>query len=534
MFFFTSERKKAKALRQINDLSISLSTERNFDRLLEMILEAAIDISNADNGIFYTLNQDDTLEYTIMKSSSLNINYGGPSGEKVPFSPIKLYNANGEANFDRVSTSTAIKRTSINIENVYKSSTYNFTGTKAFDTMHSYRSQSILAVPVIYKNSKPLGVLHLTNAKGAWGRTTYFSTEVQSWIESLASIAAVTIEKQRLFLQEERFIDGIVKMLAFAIDKKSPHTSTHCQAIPAIVEMITDAACSEKEGYFASFDLNEIERHELKVAAWLHDCGKLTTPPHILEKSTKLETIYDRIELIETRLEILVRDNEIAYLKQEITQDTYTNTLSYLNKNLIFINKLNKGSEFVDDSKMTKLDKIAAFTWQKKLGNDNKELPFFSENEYQNLSIRKGTLTEEERKIVNYHIDITIEMLESLPFPEHLKNVPEYAGGHHERMDGSGFPKGLTRDEMSIPARIMAVADIFEALTSKDRPYKKPKTLSQALTIMAHMKRTNHIDPDIFDLFLKRKVYLQYAKKHLLTSQIDDINEEEILELSNG
>jgi HD-GYP domain-containing protein (c-di-GMP phosphodiesterase class II) len=165
---------------------------------------------------------------------------------------------------------------------------------------------------------------------------------------------------------------------------------------------------------------------------------------------------------------------------------------------------------------------IARYRWT---GPDGRERDFLDGDEVANLTVRFGTLTEEERRIINNHIVVTIRMLESLPWPQHLKNVPEYAGGHHERMDGKGYPRGLTGGQMSVQARVMAIADIFEALTARDRPYKKGKLLSESLRILGNFAVNGHIDPDLFDVFIRRKVYLEYAQKNMDPHQIDAVDE---------
>jgi HD-GYP domain-containing protein (c-di-GMP phosphodiesterase class II) len=249
----------------------------------------------------------------------------------------------------------------------------------------------------------------------------------------------------------------------------------------------------------------------------------------VVDKATKLETIYDRIGVIDTRFEILKRDTEIEYLKalQQGKEDTqildtaYRNRIKELEDDQAFLQIANKGGEFMDDDHKTRIYEIAENRWQ---NSDGEIVAFLSKDEVYNLCISKGTLTDEERTVINHHIVATIKMLESLPYPKHLQRVPEFAGGHHERMDGKGYPRGLTRDQMSVQARVMGIADIFEALTAKDRPYKKGMKLSLALTILGRMKLDNHIDPDLFDIFIREKVYMKYAEGFLDKAQIDEVD----------
>jgi HD-GYP domain-containing protein (c-di-GMP phosphodiesterase class II) len=360
------------------------------------------------------------------------------------------------------------------------------------------------------------------------GEVVPFSKEVQPIIEALASQAAVSLDNQQLIQAQKDLLEAFIKVIAHAIDRKSPYTGGHCERVPVITEMLTEAAIKDQNGPFRGFSMNDEEWYELHIAAWLHDCGKVTTPEYVVDKATKLETIYDRIETVRTRFEVLKRDAEIAYLRacmapeadQANLKAEYDAQIAALEEDRQFIETANIGGEFMDDADIDRIHRIAQAEWVDWSGQRQ---PFLSDNEVHNLTIRRGTLTDEERKIINDHIVVTIDMLEQLPFPRHLRRVPEYAGGHHEKMDGTGYPRGLTKDQMSVPARIMAIADIFEALTAGDRPYKKAKKLSEAIKIMSYMKKDNHIDPELFDLFLSAGVYLKYAQRYLPPDLIDEV-----------
>ena len=291
-------------------------------------------------------------------------------------------------------------------------------------------------------------------------------------------------------------------------------------------------------GPLKSFSMSEEDRYELYIAGWLHDCGKVTTPEYVVDKATKLETIFDRIELVEIRYEVMKRDAEVRMLKRKLAaagiedddpggelQDAYHRELEGFEADREFLRRCNIGGEFMRDDDKTEVRRIAGQTWVDQAG---REQPFLSQEEVYNLTIERGTLTPEERQIINYHIEATIKMLESLPYPKHLERVPEFAGGHHERMDGKGYPRGLNRAQMSVQARAMGIADIFEALTAGDRPYKDAMTLSTALTILGRMKEDEHIDPDLFDVFIREKVYMDYAEKFLEPKQIDEVDLETI------
>jgi response regulator RpfG family c-di-GMP phosphodiesterase len=289
--------------------------------------------------------------------------------------------------------------------------------------------------------------------------------------------------------------------------------------------MLAEAANRSKQGGLKDFNLTDKDRYELKIAGLLHDCGKITTPVHVVDKSTKMQTIFDRIHLVDTRFEVLKRDKKIEFLEGKRTRDEYEATLRQLDDDREFLRHSNIGTEKMSEDDVARVQDIAKYQWSNVGGE---QVDFLNAEEIENLTIRAGTLTAAERQIINHHIVVTIKMLESLPWPNHLKHVPEYAGGHHERMDGKGYPKGLTHDQMSVQARLMGIADIFEALTAKDRPYKEGKTLTESLNILGKFKQGGHIDPDLFDVFIREKVYLDYAKRFLAPEQIDAVDDSKI------
>jgi hypothetical protein len=316
-------------------------------------------------------------------------------------------------------------------------------------------------------------------------------------------------------------------MIAAAIDAKSPYTGGHCERVPILTEMLVREACRQQEGPFADFSLSDEQWYELRIAAWLHDCGKVTTPVHIMDKATKLETIADRIAVVRARFTVLEREAQVHMLEQvlagadrEVAQAGLDETVRGLREDLRFLEEANIGAEFLPAEAQVRIAEIGARPYVEA----GQTRTLLDADEIKNLQISRGTLTQEERLIINGHMVQTVKMLERLPFPRNLRRVPEYAAGHHEKMDGGGYPKGIYAGDMSIPARIMAIADVFEALTAQDRPYKKGKKLSEAMRIMGFMKRDNHLDPDLFDLFVSSGVYKQYGAKYLPDDLIDDVD----------
>ena len=520
-------------LHRLSEIGMALSTEKNTDKLFEMILEEAKNITKADGRTLYSMNAEGDLEFEILRNDTMDTIMGGTSGIKIPFYPVHLWLDDNTPNQKNVSAYVALTGKTVNIKDAYKEEGYDFEGTINFDKKNGYRSKSFLTVPLKNHENEIIGVMQLINAQDEHGNVISFNSEMEEQIESLASQGAVALTNKRLVEELKTLFESFIKLIATAIDKKSEYTGGHCERVPIITMQLADAVANIKEGKYKDFSMNEDERYELYIAAWLHDCGKVATPPHVVDKGTKLETIFDRIELVRTKMELLKRDAEIAFLKRQLNghaktnyDKEYNNAIKQIDLNIEFLQECNIGGEFMKPEYQERVKSIG----EQKMMLNGSERNLLTEDEIKNLCIPKGTLLPEEREIINDHIVITIEMLEKLPYPKNLKNVPEFAGGHHEKMDGTGYPKGLNESQMSTQAKIMAIADIYEALTAADRPYKEGKKLSQAMRIMGFMKNDYHIDEELFEIFVTSGVYKKYAKKHVHENQIDNVDEEFILE----
>ena len=525
-----------RRLEQLNQIGAALSRERDIERLLENILEAAKALTGADAGTLYSMTPDGgALRFEIMRTDSLGIRQGGTTGQRVGLPDLPLRRADGSPNDALVAAHAAIRERTVNIADVYAEAGFDFSGTRAFDQRTGYRSQSFLTVPMKNHEGAVIGVLQLINAiDPATGQVGPFSLEDQSLTESLASQAAIALSNRLLISQLETLFESFVKLINVAIDEKSPYTGGHCERVPQLTMMLAEAADATTTGPLADFRMSERDRYELQMAGLLHDCGKITTPVHVVDKATKLQTIYDRIGLIDTRFEVLKRDAELDALRAQLAlrpvqdagaeamaQAALQSELQALEADREFLRRCNHGSEAMQQADQLRVRVIG--TQRQWRNPEGVQTSFLSAEEMENLTIRSGTLTQAERDTINYHIVATIKMLETLPWPRHLKNVPEYAGGHHERLDGKGYPRGLTRAQMSWQARMIGVADVFEALTAADRPYKSGMKLSQALGIMQRMVHNGHIDPDLFEVFVQGKVYQRYAEQFLDPEQIDAV-----------
>ncbi len=524
----------AQRLELLTEVGVALGNP-DTGYVLDRILHVARNMTGADGGTLYLPNADrTTLRFHISINETLGLYQGGSSGREIGMEAVPLYDAAGAPNVSAVAAYAAHSGRSVNIADVYQDGVFNFSGMRSFDAAYGYHSQSFLTVPMKDHHGTLVGVLQLINARPA-GRGTIgaFSATDQRFIEALASQASVAITNQQLVRQLEELLEGLIDLINIGIDEKSPHTGRHCQLVPKLTMMLAEAVHQTSDGPMAEFHLSDADRKELWLASLLHDCGKITTPVHVVDKATKLETIVDRIGLIDTRFEVLLRDAEIAALRARCEagadhaaiEAQHARERAALLDDRDFLRRANIGVENMPEADQERVRQIARRRWR---GPDGVESDFLDDDEVLNLTIRFGTLTAAERKTINNHIDVSVRMLESLPWPEHLRNVPEYAGGHHERMDGKGYPRGLTGAQMSVPARVMAIADIFEALTARDRPYKKGKLLSESLHILGKMACNGHVDPDLFDIFVRSKIYLAFAHENMDKRQIDSVDESTI------
>ncbi|MBR7158837.1 MAG: GAF domain-containing protein [Alphaproteobacteria bacterium] len=540
---------------------LSINTENTLEELLERILLEAKKLSNADGATLYTLGDDTRLHFSIIINDTLKLHMGGSSSKDVDITPLDIYDPEtGEPNTKNVCANVFNKSRIINVHDVYASTEFDFSKTLSFDEQNNYETHSILTVPLKNIRDDCIAVMQLINAKDETGKTIPFSSAVQRSVEIIAMHASILVENNRLLLEHRKVLESLIELVARAIDTKSPYTGAHCQRVPVITKMLASAAVIAGDGPFKDFELSDDQWYTLHLASWLHDCGKVTTPEYVMDKATKLETVHNRIHEIRLRFEVLRRDAQIKYLeaksanpeKEAEYKKAYEDEIKALNTDFAFLARCNIGNSALTPMGMERIKQIGKRTYtrtfDRSLGlsrgelnrtdiEEDRKVPAteylledraehlfggYNRGEVYNLSILVGTLNAEERAKINDHVRVTLEMLKAIPFPDHYKGVVEYAASHHERVDGKGYPRGLTKEQMSVPARIIAIADVFEALSSTDRPYKKIKKLSEIIAIMSDMSKNGHIDPDLFQLFLTSEVYREYAKEYMLPEQFDD------------
>jgi HD-GYP domain-containing protein (c-di-GMP phosphodiesterase class II)/HAMP domain-containing protein len=495
-----------RVLNEVNEIGVALSAEVDTERLLDLILRGAMRVTQASGGAIFLAEEEGTLRRTRLQLLGADAGAELAEGALLAALAKRCYEEGDTLQVCLDAGAPAIQA-------------------EAGAAGRALSLGECLGVPLRNGRDEVLGALLLFRELGA--ALPPFSGANAHLAESLASQAAIAITKNRLVAEFRTLFEGVIQLTARAIDEKSPYTGDHCRKVPILTELIADSACAANQGALKDFDLTREERYELRVAALLHDCGKVATPVHVMDKATKLEAIFDRIELVETRFEILRRDlhpasGDAAALEARLRE---------LESDLAFLRRCNVGGESMPEADREQVRAIARrhrFT-----AMDGSTRALLTPEEIENLTVSKGTLNDAEREIIQQHVVTTINLLNELPFPRALRNVPEIAGSHHEQIDGSGYPNGLRREAISMQGRILGLADVFEALTAKDRPYKPGRTLSETLEILESMRNAGQLDPDLHDLFISDKVYLRYAAEHLSPEQIDAAHWEDLERLTS-
>lgn len=500
---------------EIMKINLAFSSQHDKNILLEDILTLTKNLTNADAGTLYIKSKDEKyLSFKVVHNNSLNIKMGGTKNN-LNWPDLQIFNEDGSLNNEMVAVVCANEKRIINISDVYKTSKYKFDGTKDFDKSTSYRSKSMLVIPLINHDNEVIGVLQLIN-KIRNGAIINFDKLDEKIIISLASQAAMALTNMQLISSLEDFIDAFVSTIAKAIDTKSPYTSDHIVKVEKIALLVAKAIHDDNTLY-KKIKYSENDYKQIALAAWMHDIGKISMPEHIIDKATKLEKIYDRIDLIEQRFEIIKLNKEIDFLKNQISKEEYENYIQELNNDIDFLKRINLGGEFMNDEDIKRLELIS----QKSYIKNNIKVTLITEDEFYNLSIKKGTLTKEEITIIRNHAQLSLDMISELPFPKKYKNVLNIACNHHEKLNGLGYPRGLKEEEITLEDRIMILADIFEALTASARPYKDAMTLSKVKNILTSMANNGELDKDLIEFFFNHKILHEYSNNELKSYQLD-------------
>lgn len=505
----------SEILDRVMDINLKLSSEQDRGLLYEMILTLLRDLTKSDGGTLYLLSEDKRyLDFMVVQNSSLDI-FLGVKEQKDSWGSLPLYLDNGEQNRGMVAVVCALDKKIINIRDVYNSTEYNFEGAKKFDKDKNYHSKSMLVVPLTNHENDVIGVVQLIN-KEIENKNSFFTKYDEKIIKALSLQAAMALTNTKLIESLERFLEAFVTSIANAIDAKSRHTSTHIAKMSRLAPLIANSIHNDTTVYndvrYSANDLKEIE-----MAAKLHDIGKISIPEWVIDKSTKLQKLIDGFEIVKLKMELMKQELKIKLLENKIDKDEYDRLIYKFEDDLSFIESSNIGSEFMSDDRIERIKSLSSY----KLVINNKEENLLNEDELYNLSIRKGTLTNEERDIMNSHARLSYTMLDALPFPKKYSNVTHIATNHHEKLNGKGYPRGLGEKDLVLEDRILILADVFEALTSSDRPYKEAKKLSEAFRILDIMAQNGEIDAKLLEFFKSSDALKTYCKTELLERQID-------------
>jgi HD-GYP domain-containing protein (c-di-GMP phosphodiesterase class II) len=521
---------QASALSQLTSIGKALGAGKDINVLLEMILTIARKFSKADGGTLYLVDKkNQNLNFHVIQNKTLGLK---KSGSQINLPNVALYNDDTTPNHSNVSSYVFHTGEIVNIDDVYKTQKFNFQGTKKFDATLHYKSKSMIVIPMRNHENYIIGILQLINSMDSFSKKNIsFTRSDQEKAAGLANLTSVLLTQQNLILEMEELFEAFIKAIAVSIDEKSKHTSGHIQRVTQLSLMIGNAI-NQDDTIFKDTNLNSDQMDELRIAALMHDTGKITTPDHIINKSARLELFHDRIELLKTRWNLFITNQKLAAAHEKLALLDQTQKekifseidkrcsekISALEKEFDVLSCINSTKESPDEELIGQLEKIYA---KSEIINGKKE-HYLSDDEYENLSIFRGTLTQKERDIINNHAGLSHKILNKLPWPKKFANIPSIAGAHHEKLDGSGYPLHLKEESLNIQARILAIADIFEALSAQDRPYKKPMILSKTIKVLEKMGQNRLLDDDIIKIFLKSETHLEYAEAYMSQWQIDN------------
>ncbi len=515
-----NKKERIRQIKALTRIGIALSSEKDINNFFKLVLEEAMNFTNADGGTIYTLSEDkQTLDFTIICTKSKDLHLGMADTAKWPSVP--LYDEKENKIFKNFASYVAHTGKASSVRDAYNQDIFDNSGTKNYDKNNNYHSRSMAAIPMKDHENELLGVIQLINAYDDLSNITHFTEEHLTMLSSLASQAAIAFTNKHLVEGLEKLLHQFIMSIAAAIDRKSEYTGGHIKRVASLSEMLSEEIQKDSNIY-KDIHFSSEEMQEISLSGWMHDVGKITTPIYVRDKAKKLETIQDRIEIVKTRFELIFAliQKDIEFSKTESEKEKLKKLMDKLLEDQEFIIKVNTGGEFMRDEYIERIEEIYNFRYTA----NSKEYHLITENEKKNLCIRKGTLLQEELEKMWEHALVSHEMLSELTYPKKFKNLPLYAASHHEKLNGKGYPFNKTAEELPLQSRLIAIADLYEALTASDRPYKKGKTLTETLRIMAFMVKDGEIDKNLVELLMDSKLYLKYAKEFLKPEQIDDVD----------
>lgn len=474
-------------LDKILEVGIALSKEKDKNKLLELILNEAVSITNCDAGTLYT-KHGDKLKFQIMVTRSMNYSKGG-NGEEIDLPPVQIHPKN-------VCSCAAIEHRLINLSDVYNTKEYDFSGPRRYDALTGYKTVSMLVLPMEDDFGEVLGVLQLINAMDQEGNIVSFSKEHEKVIMSFSSQAAICMRNRKYEQEITELFDSFVHVMSTAIDTRSPYNANHTRNMVHLGKNFVDYL-NQKQG---DWTFSKIEERQFLMSIWLHDIGKLVIPLEIMDKESRLGKLSERVKNRFEKIELLV---QLEYAQNKLTQEEFDIQYKEVCSDRDYVLESDRIS-FVDEQRIERLKEI-----QKKqyYDRDHKKYPYLTEEELEYLMIPKGTLSKEERAIMENHVVMTDTLLKKIRFNKQLEKVIDWAPNHHEFLDGSGYPNHKTGDEIEPEVRILTIFDIFEALTAKDRPYKKPFSVEEAFEILDEMAENGKLDSQILQLFKESQAW---------------------------
>lgn len=486
MWTMTEEKEKPTnaELKKILNIGIKLSTEKNREHLLASILENGMDITHCDASTLY-LFENGELHFQIMKTLSQHISRGEDGQPIDDMPPVPMTERN-------VCSYAALHREIINIPDVYDNTRFDFSGPKKYDALTGYHTQSLLVIPIENNEDELIGVLQLLNAMDEEGNIIAFDPEYEIIIRSLGAQAAIEMTNLKYVQEVKQQLRSFVEAMSTAIDERTPYNGSHTRKVAEYAGLIAEYMNKQHRSGMCDDYFDEDRKDKLELAALLHDIGKMVVPLSIMNRATRLDR---ELGIVETRFQLLEAYYTIDHMKGRIDGEEYKQCIAYLQESMDFIHRID-GKGVLDDADFDRVQELAGHSYVHESGE---VLSYLTERERERLSIRRGTLTEDDRRQMEYHVVMTEKILSKVWFNKNYEEIPKWASSHHELLDGSGYPRHLKGEDLALETRMITVADVYDALTARDRPYKKPVSQEKALGILKDMADEGKLDCRLVD-----------------------------------